>query len=229
MQAVILAGGKGERLLPLTNGIPKPMVLINDKPYLEYQIEFLKKQGITDIVLLIGYLKEKIMDYFGDGSRFGVSICYSIEQELLGTGGALKNAEHLLRDVFFVIYGDSFLPIELSDVWELFLLFQKKSLIVVYTNEEDTSVRNNVSLDDDNAVISYEKNSPRQLDYVEAGVLMLQKEVLEMIPDNAKVSLEEEIFPKLIKKQQLIAFITDQRFYDIGTPERLEKIKEVLK
>ena len=229
MQAVILAGGKGERLMPLTKDIPKPMVLIHNKPYLEYQIEFLKKQGIVDIVLLVGYLKEKIMNYFEDGKKFGVKIKYSIEKELLGTGGALKNAEKLLKEVFLVIYGDSFLPINLTEVKDVFESSHKKGLLVVYNNREFTSVKNNVSLDDKNNVVVYHKNSQKKLQYVEAGILMLKKEVLKLIPHNMKVSLEQEVFPHLIKKKEMIGFITEQRFYDIGTKERLEKIKEVLK
>lgn len=229
MQAVILSGGKGERLLPLTKDIPKPMVIINNKPYLQYQIEFLRKQGISDIILLVGYLNEKIINFFGDGKKFGVDIKYSVEEELLGTGGALKKAEKLLNEVFFVIYGDSFLPISFDEVGDYFNSNNKKGLIVVYNNNEDTSVINNVSIDENNMVIKYEKNSKKILEYVEAGILILNKEIVTLIPKNKNVSLEQEIFPKLIKEKQLMAFITDQRFYDIGTKERLEKIKEVLK
>jgi NDP-sugar pyrophosphorylase family protein len=228
MQAVILAGGKGERLLPLTLNLPKPMVPIFDKPYLYYQIDYLKRQGINDVLLLVGYLKEKVIDYFGDGEKFGVNIKYSIEKELLGTGGALKNAENQLEEVFFVIYGDSFLPIDFNDLAKTFIKSNKKGMIVVYDNSEDTNVINNVNLKGDE-VIEYTKDSKNKLRYVEAGVLVLKKEVLKFIEKDIRVSLEQEVFLKLIQQKQLGAFITKQRFYDIGTKERLEKIKEYLK
>src|SRR3989338_4912246 len=103
-KAVILAGGRGIRLSPITDSIPKPMMPIGDKPFLYYLLEMLKKNKINEAVLCVGYLKEKIMDYFGDGSRFGLRLEYSAEEKFLGTAGALKLAEGLLPEDFVLMY-----------------------------------------------------------------------------------------------------------------------------
>lgn len=230
MQAVILAGGLGTRLRPLTYEIPKPMIPILGKPYLYYQLKLLKDYCISDVLLLIGHLGEQIKDYFKDGKEFGLDIKYSIEQKPLGTGGALKLAEPLLKDEFFVIYGDSYLPVDYIDIERFFQKHNKTGLVVVYDNKEDTTVLNNIALKENLIVTEYKKGyNDRNLKYVEAGVSLLRKDVLNLIKEEDVVSLEEEIYPLLIGKQELIAYITNQRFYDIGTPERLKEIKDVLR
>ena len=121
MQTIILAGGLGTRLRPLTNTIPKPMIHINGKPYLEYQIEYLKRFNLIDILILVGYLGESIESYFGDGKHFGVNITYSYEKEPLGTAGGIKNAEeNITENEFLLLYGDSFLPINLTEFTDFF-------------------------------------------------------------------------------------------------------------
>ena len=231
MQAVILAGGLGTRLRPITLEIPKPMVPINGKPYLHYQLEMLQKYNITDILILAGHLGHKIEEYFKNGKNFGINIRYIFEKNLLGTGGSIKNAERFLEDNFFIINGDSYLPINYLCLIDIFYTSGKTGLIVVYDNkQEDTQVINNISIDENSIVIKYKKNSQDiDLKYVDAGVSIFKKEVLKLIPENKKISLEEEIFPKLIKEHQLIAYITTQRFYDIGTPERIDMIRGILK
>lgn len=228
MKTIILAGGLGIRLRPLTETIPKPMVLLNNKPYLEYQIAYLKQFGFTDIVLMVGYLGEKIESYFGDGSRMGVSIVYSYEKTLLGTAGALKNAEDLIStDQFLLLYGDSFLPIDLNQFVESFLESRKKCLLAVYDNKENTHVKNNIRLDEDKNICAYEKDAVGEnFYYVDSGVLCLKKDVLGFIPKGAVASLETDVFPKLIKDRAMAAYMTNTRFFDIGTPERL-KVAEV--
>jgi NDP-sugar pyrophosphorylase family protein len=112
MQVAILVGGLATRLRPLTSSLPKAMLPIKGKPFLEYQVALLNYHNVRDIVLCVGYLKEKIKDYFGDGGKLGVNIQYSEEEELLGTAGALKNAELLLEDEFLLLNGDSYLPVD---------------------------------------------------------------------------------------------------------------------
>src|SRR3989338_1997571 len=114
MQTVILAGGRGTRLSPITNMIPKPMVTVKDKPFLEYLLLMLKRNSLEKILLCVGYLGEKIEVYFGDGRRLGMEIKYSYEKEPLGTAGGLKLAENLLEEEFLVLYGDSYLDIDYS-------------------------------------------------------------------------------------------------------------------
>ena len=231
MQAVILAGGLGTRLWPLTKTVPKPMVPLGESPYLEYQLRLLRDQSITDVVLLIGYLGEQIEEHFGDGAEFGLAIQYSRETTPLGTGGALREATKLLEDAFLVIYGDSYLPIEYGDVLRELEASSALGVVTVYDNESaDTGVTNNIALDSNHVITKYDKDNAEDPDlkFVEAGVLALRKCVVDEIPDG-KVSLEQEIFPKLIVQSKLLGFPTQQRFYDIGTPERLKRIAHLLK
>lgn len=232
MQAVILAGGLGIRLRPLTYRVPKSMVPILDKPYLYYQLEFLSKQGIPDILILTGYLGNQIEEYFKDGSYLGLRIRYCREREPVGTGGALRNAWSLLEEKFFIIYGDSFLPINYSIVEDEFLKSGKEALVVVYDNRnKEIGVQCNITINSSSLVTNYSKKKPYpELRYIDAGVLTLKKEVLKHISKNKRVvSFEEEIFPVLIQKRKLIAYITRQRFYDIGTQERMKQFEEFLK
>ena len=135
MQVAILAGGLATRLRPITETIPKSMVLIEGKPFLEYQIEFLKQAGMTDLVLCVGYLSEKIEQYFGDGHKFGVTIQYVHDGDrLLGTAGALKRAEPRLQETFFVMYGDSYIFLDFQGAYEQFKKSGKTALMVVYKN-----------------------------------------------------------------------------------------------
>ncbi len=230
MQAVILAGGLGTRFRPLTLNTPKPMIQVMGKPYLEYQLQYLKSYNITDILFCVGYLGEKVQNYFGDGQSRDLSITYSFEEKPLGTGGALKNAGNHLDDCFYLIYGDSFLPINYSSIEGHFFEVDKAILMVLYNNREDTSVTNNVSLDNRGMVTQYEKdNSNSFLQYVDAGVLVLKKEILDSMPPEKEVSLEQEIFPDYIARQECAGYITRERFYDIGTPERLKQFENYLK
>ena len=229
MQAVILAGGLGTRLWPLTKTVPKPMVPVAGVPYLEHQVRLLQNQHITDLVILNGVLGEQIEEHFGDGTRFAVSIRYSREPQLLGTGGALREASPLLADTFVLIYGDSYLPIEYRAVLDRLVDRRVLGVMVVYDNRlGDTSVKSNVDVGPDGLAMIYEKDSRNSLAYVEAGVLAFRKSCLDLIPKSGATSLENEIFPLLIKQRQLATYVTAQRFYDIGTPERLKAIEHFL-
>jgi len=210
----------------LTERIPKPMVQVAGCPYLQHQLHLLRDQDIRDVLLLTGHLGEQIEDYFGDGGRMGLRLTYSREQSPLGTGGALREARDKLHDSFIVIYGDSYLPIRYADALEGLKSTGADGLVVVYDNRQgETPVRNNIDLDDHKYVTRYEKDSLDQLGYVEAGVLAFYRSVIELIPDVGMVSLENDIFPKLIVLRRLTALVTPQCFYDIGTPERLAAIE----
>jgi NDP-sugar pyrophosphorylase family protein len=230
MQAVILAGGLGTRMGPVTRDIPKPMVPIAGAPFLVHQLRLLRSYEIRDIVLLTGYLGEQISGYFKSGAEFGVRLQYSQEPVPLGTGGALALAAPLLGDSFLLLYGDSYLPIAYPEVLSRLEVGRKGSLMVVYDNRhEDTSVRNNVALDDAGSVLRYDKTGQSEdLQYVEAGVLAFRRDVLSLIPSGRPVSLENEIFPELIAKRNMLSFKSAQRFFDIGTPERLRLFEQTI-
>jgi len=226
-QAVIICGGLGTRLRPLTYDIPKSMVPINDKPFLEHLVRYFKKQGFGRFVFCAGHLAEHIQSHFGDGSVFGVEIQYSIEDEPLGTGGALLNAIGLLDENFIVSYGDSLLPIEFAPLVDLYLKRYAEGVITVYDNH-DKIARNNVRIADTGLVLEYNKENPDEfMNGVEAGLSVLDRSSLKMAVDK-KFSMEMDIFPKLINRGRLFGLPTAQRFYDIGTPEGLELGKVVL-
>lgn len=206
------------------------MVPVAGAPYLEHQLCLLGRQGIRDIVLLTGYLGEQIEEHFGDGQRWNLTIRYSRETTPLGTGGALREARSLLADTFLVIYGDSYLPIQYAEVLALLENSKATGVVVVYDNcFGDTSVRNNIALDEESRVMSYNKESvdDQSLTHVEAGVLAFGWNVLDLMPPEGAVSLEKVVFPQLIARRDLLAYQTRQRFYDIGTPERLQTIQNL--
>jgi len=230
VQAVILAGGLGTRLWPVTKSIPKPMAPVAGVPYLEHQLRVLGQQAITDIVILTGYLGEQIEEYFGGGSRLGLRIRYSRELTPIGTGGALRQARDLLEEDFLLIYGDSYLPIDYRAPLELLRARDATGLLVLYRDPSgETDVHPNVAMNAEGLITRYDKESrgDPELQYVEAGVLAFRRQVVAQIPipPDGVVSLEKEVFPKLIASHALLGWPTSERFYDIGTPERLRAIE----
>jgi NDP-sugar pyrophosphorylase family protein len=230
MQAVVLAGGLGTRLGELTRDMPKVMLPFNDRPFLYYIIRLLKEQGIKDIVMCTGYLGEQIQNFLGNGRGLGLNIKYSEESgELLGTGGALKQAQDMLGGYFLVLNGDTFLPIDYREVEKEYLRLGRKALMVVYNNEVSTGVKNNIALDSNRMVVRYDKRSDApDLRYVEAGVIVLHKETLDPVPEGVNISLEDGIYHRLIEQEEMAAHITGQRFYDIGTPEQRQVFQNFL-
>lgn len=221
MQVVILAGGIGTRLRPLTYDAPKPMLGINKKPFLEYLIIYLKKQGLNKILICTGYMSDKIISYFKDGSKFGVNIQYSDEGNPIGTGGALKNAESMLEEEFILLNGDTFMPLDYNELMNYYSSANDKNVIVVNKNENS---RGNITIDNEKNVLEYDENK-KNLEHMDCGVQIFKKRVLEFTPKNKKFSWENEIFPLLIKKKDLIAYETNINFFDIGTFGGVEKFK----
>ena len=226
MQAVILAGGLATRLRPLSEKNPKSMVLVNKKPFLEYQLDLFKRSGVFDVLLCVGHLGDSIEEYFGDGKKFGVNLTYSRERKrLLGTAGALKNAEKLLEKEFFLIYGDSYLPMNYREPLKLFHSLDKMGLNVVYKNH-DKYEKSNMAVKDA-LVVKYSKDRGKDLMYIDAGLSIFKKRVLELIPSNQVFQLTE-VFNELIRKRELLAFETKRRFYQIGSFEGLEEVHKLL-
>ncbi|MCX5698498.1 MAG: sugar phosphate nucleotidyltransferase [Candidatus Omnitrophica bacterium] len=228
MQVVILAGGKGTRLRPITKQVPKSMVLISGKPFLQHQLEFSRSLGLSKFLFLIGYLGGQIKKYFGDGSKFGVEINYSCEEKLLGTAGALKNARHKLDKEFLLLNGDTFLPMDYNKLIKYFKQSGSIGVVSAYNNLEKT-VQNNIAIDKSNRIVNYNKKDSKGMAYVDSGAMVFKKEILGFIPGAQFCSLEEEVFDKLIKKRELMAFVNNQRFYDMGSFKGLELLKDKLK
>ena len=228
MQTVILAGGLATRLRPLTEKIPKSMIRINGRPFLEYQIEVLKDNGIVEVILCLGYLGFLIKEYFGDGRRFGIEIKYSEDGERpLGTGGALKKAEKLLQDPFFLLYGDSYLPYDYQDIKKHFDQQDNPAMMMVYKNENRFD-RSNVVVDDGKVKIYDKKNQTKNMVYIDSGLSILRKEVLRIIPENSFFDLEK-LYQKLIEKGQMCAYETKLRFFEIGSSEGLKEFDSLSK
>ena len=228
MQIVILCGGKATRLYPLTKKIPKSMMRFEGKPFLEKQLDLLKKNRIFDIVLCVGYKAEQIKKYFGDGKNFGVKIKYSSDKKkLLGTGGALKKAENLLEDSFLVMWGDSYLPFNFQKAIKFFKKSNKPGMMIVFKNlnkyePSNVEVKNNL-------VKSYsKKRKTKKMKYIDYGISIYRKEVLKHLPKNQICDLTK-LQQALIKKRQLLAYPAEKRFYQIGSPDGLEELKNYIK
>ena len=227
MQMVILAGGLATRLRPLTEDTPKSMVPVHGKPFLEHQIDLLKKHDVTDIVLCVGHLADRIEDHFGDGKRFGVRIRYSRDgDKLLGTGGALKNAQPLLDTEFFCMYGDSYLLLDYEDIAAHFSGASSQGLMVVYKNHNRLEPSNVVVRD--GLVAVYDKRRPtREMVYIDEGLLAFRRSVLDEVAAGEVTSLQK-ILVSLVERNELMAYETPQRFYTIGTASQLEEFRNLI-
>lgn len=226
MQVAIIAGGLATRLADLTRNQPKSMVKIWGKPFLEYQLELLKKGRIKDIVLCIGHMGEQIENYFGNGKRYGVNIRYSHEDTLLGTAGALKKAEGLLDEVFFTMYGDSYLFLDFVNVMHYFKSQNKLALMTVYKNY-DRYARSNTAIEANLVKKFSKKEKTKDTVYIEYGANIFRKEVLKMVPENQFYSLDD-LFPRLIDMEELLAYEVDERFYEIGSIRGLKEFEKYM-
>lgn len=231
-QAVILAGGAGTRLQPFTLKSPKPMIPLNGKPFLAYLIEMLKDNGIKEVIILTGYLGEKIEKYFGS-SYSGVRIKYSHtpfkneQGEELKTGIRLKNAEKILNDHFLLMYCDNYWPLQLSKLIKTFQASKTEALVTVFSNN-DNSTKNNM-LVNNNIVIKYDKKrEEKNLNGVDVGYFILNKKTLDLLP-NSNSEFEKIVIPHLIKQKKLAAYYTDQKYYSIGDIKRVKNTAKFLK
>lgn len=219
-QAVILAGGRGTRLRPISDVRPKPMVEIHGKPFLEYMIEMMRDQGFRRILLLLGYLPEVVQGYFGDGRRWGVAIDYSVTAFEDNTGRRVKLAERYLDPCFLLTYCDNYWPMQIARMWPRFASANVPAMITVYSNK-DAYTRNSVRVNEDGYVTVYDKTctSPG-LQGVEISYALMRKSVLDLIPPG-NVLLEESLYPQLAERGQLLAHVTDHRYYSAGALHRL--------
>lgn len=222
MQAAILCGGLGTRLGALTRETPKPMVQVAGRPFLEYEVDLLRRNGVDDIVLCIGYRGEQIRDYFRDGSSFGVRISYSYDgRDLVGPAGALRKASHLLDEIFFVTYGDAYLRAEYTRAMNQLRRSSALGLMTVYRNE-DRHGRSDLVVNGGRVVV-YDKKATRPgMRWINYGVSVLRKEALELVPRTGFCG-EEEFYGELIRRGELLALSVRRRFYEIGTRPALEE------
>ncbi|MCL4457671.1 MAG: D-glycero-beta-D-manno-heptose 1,7-bisphosphate 7-phosphatase [Nitrospirae bacterium] len=226
-QAVILAGGMGTRLRPLTNTRPKPMIEFNNKPFLQYLIELLREQGFARILLLLGYLPEVIIDYFEDGKAFGIDIDYSVTEVSNETGRRLKLASEKIDDYFFLMYCDNYWPMDFDRMWMHFVKQRVIAQTTVYRNS-DNYTKSNVQFDN-SKVVCYDKSRRGVgLNGVDIGYCIFKKEVIDLIPDE-NINFEGAVYPLLTQRNQLAAYVTDHRYYSVGSHERLGITEAFLK
>jgi histidinol-phosphate phosphatase family protein len=219
-QAVILAGGRGTRLKPLTDTRPKPMIEIHGKPFLAYQIEQMRDQGFKKILLLLGYLPQVVQEYCGTGSHWDIKIEYSISAVEDETARRLKLAEFLLDPYFLLLYCDNYWPMRIDKMWSKFVASGAPAMVTVYTNK-DSYTRNSVQVDPDGYVAIYDKSctSPG-LQGVEISYALIDRSVLQLLP-KTNISVEEALYSRLAGDRQLAAYVTDHRYYSVGALHRL--------
>ena len=175
-QAVILAGGLGTRLLPLTESMPKPMIMFNGKPFLEYLVENLKKNGFKKILFLLGYKHGVIERYFGDGKKWGVSVSYSVTPVEFDTGARLKAATSQLEELFLLLYCDNYYPFDFEAMWNKYNKSNKSTMVSVYANL-DGYTKDNLIVDKDDNVVIYDKSRQTSgLKGVDIGYILSQKD-----------------------------------------------------
>ena len=245
MKAIVLAAGYGERMRPLTNNIPKPLLPINGKPILHYTLQLLKKNGIDEVVINLHHLHQMIMDVFGDGSSLGMKIHYSYEKEILGTAGGIKAAEGFLKDgTFLVINSDIIADIDIKKVLE-FHKKKKAFITMVLRQDPDVERYGAIEVDSDGRIRRFLGNPPyvpplnkggrggvlpplKKLMFT--GIHIIEPEIFDVIPSGRYCGITKETYPKLINKNTPVyGYEFNGYWIDIGTPERYEKAERNVK
>jgi len=224
MQAAILAGGMGTRLRPVTETVPKALIPVRGMPFADLQLELLRKNGIDEIVFCVGHLGDMVERHLGDGTAHRCKIVYSYDgPSLLGPAGALKRAEPLLHDRFFVTYGDAYLRAPYGRLMDALLASGKLGVMAVYRNK-DRLGRSDVVVEG-GEVVRYDKRTKVEgMDWINYGVTALRKEALEVVP-RGRFCDEETFYGSLIEHRELLAFEVRERFYEIGTPASLSEFE----
>lgn len=212
----ILAGGLATRLRPITEAIPKSLIEVAGKPFICHQLEYLRKQGVESVILCIGFLGEMIQEVVGDGSRWDMRVRYSPDGPvLLGTGGALRQALPLLGNHFFILYGDSYLPLNFSSVEKAYLSSGKKGLMTVLKNRNQWD-KSNVEFNAGH-ITEYNKTVIRpQMHYIDYGLGILQSAVLQAYPERQSFDLSN-VYNDLSLAGELAGYEVFERFYEIGS------------
>ncbi len=228
--AIILAGGFGTRLKTVVNDVPKPMAPINGVPFLSYQLNYLKRFGISHVVLSVGYMHEKIMEFYKNEFN-GIKITYVIENEPLGTGGGIrKGIEECDDKAVFALNGDSFFDIDL-DKLQQFHDFKNASFSLALRKVENASRYGNIEINRENEIVQFqEKSDTPEAGLINAGIYILEPTLyLKHTPAHTKFSIEKDLFEKELQTLPIYGFEFDGYFIDIGIPEDYNKAQHDLK
>jgi N-acetyl-alpha-D-muramate 1-phosphate uridylyltransferase len=224
----ILAGGYATRLGPLTKEIPKCLIEINGRPFVDWQLDLLIKNGYSDFVFCVSYKSNLVQEYLGDGSDKGINIEYSLDGETqLGTGGAIQKALPKLGNAFGVIYGDSYLPIDYSDMEKNFSNSKLNALMTVFKNQNQFDASNVEFLG--GKLINYQKGSnSKNMHHIDYGLTFFRKEALRPWTDQSSFDLSI-VCHQLAKDGQLDGFEVFERFYEIGSHQGIEEFSQYLR
>lgn len=226
MQAIILAGGLGSRLGNLVKDTPKPFLKVNDNPFILKIVERLISQGIKDIIFCLGYKPKKIIDFFGNGSKWGIKVSYVIENKLMGTAGAVRGAyKKITKFNAIVLNGDSFCYFDIPNLLKQhYLNNADATLSVLRTNNPKkyglVVFNENMKI---NRFIEKTNKYKKKINYINAGVYVIKKNLIKRINDTSPVSLEKDFFPKILDKNIQAFIIKNNKFIDIGTRNSLKK------
>ena len=228
LPVAILAGGLATRLRPITEKIPKLLVEVAGEPFFSHQLRLLKQNGLTRIVLCVGHLGEMIVERYGDGAKWGIQIDYSFDgPQLLGTGGALIRALPKLGDAFYVLYGDSYLPIDYLAVGRAFLASGQPGLMTVFENREAYDA-SNVWFEDGRIKLYSKKEKPPQMRHIDYGLGVFRASAFTHCPRDAAVDLAS-VQADLCARGELAGYEVRHRFYEIGSPPGLKELDELLR
>ena len=223
----ILAGGLATRLHPETLEIPKSLLKINNRAFIDYQLDQISSQGFENVVLCLGHKSDYIIDHVGNGNKFNLNIEFSVEDRPLGTGGAIKNALHFLGENFGILYGDSYLPIDLNQIVSTFTNSRKLALMTIYENlgRFDTS---NVRFTSEGSLVYSKRETNFKMNYIDYGFSVVNRKAFKHIPSNIFYDLSE-LWEKLSKSNELLGKIVHERFYEIGSREGIVDFENFLK
>jgi NDP-sugar pyrophosphorylase family protein len=227
LPVAILCGGLASRLFPVTKTIPKALIKVSGQPFISHQLKYLHQQGIKKVILCIGNLGEILKSYVGDGSRFGLKILYSSDgNKLLGTGGAIKKALSILGNEFFILYGDTFLPVNFNSVKKAYLLSNKLCLMTLIKNDNKWD-KSNV-LFKNNRLIEYNKQNPStKMRHIDYGLSVASANIFDMYSSDTFFDLSS-VYESLSIKKQIEGFEVYKRFYEIGTPSSIKETEKYL-
>ncbi|HZP89135.1 MAG TPA: nucleotidyltransferase family protein [Burkholderiales bacterium] len=221
LPVAILAGGVAMRMRPLTQTRPKALIEVGGEPFVCHQLAYLRDQGVTNVVLCVGYLGSMIEEVVGNGAAFGLTVRYVYDGDrLLGTGGALKRALPLLQERFFVLYGDSYLPCDFRAVQQAFSHSGKLALMTVLRNEGRWDASN--VLFEDGRIVAYDKRNPTdEMAHIDYGLGILSAPIFDAYQDGEVFDLAD-LYHALSRRGQLVGLEVQQRFYEIGSPQGLK-------
>ena len=228
LPVAVLAGGLATRLGPITSSIPKLLLDLNGRPFADYQLRWLKAEGVTDVVYCLGHLSDQVIATLGDGSQWSMRFRYVVDgPKLLGTGGALQSALPLLGDRFFVLYGDSLLTCNLAEIQRTHAESGRRALMTVFANDGQWDTSNIVYRDGE--ILVYDKAQVRpDMRYIDYGLGVLSREAFAAYPAGQRLDLAT-VYQDQLRAGQLAAYEVHTRFYEIGSHEGLEETRRYVK